>query len=169
MIDSVAREIINAMKYDPERGTIHWRVPGHGRRMGIECGCIKSNKHYRYRAIKFQGVEYTAARIAWTIMTGKVPDFIINPKDGNSINIKWSNLQRGDKGVSQRNRRRIKKTSSGRTGVSPSKKGWEAYIGDGKGGKIYLGVFESFEGAERAREAEEIKRGYGKAHGLQPA
>ncbi|WP_139364680.1 HNH endonuclease [Vibrio parahaemolyticus] len=48
-----------------------------------------------WRRIVIDGKEYTSGQIAWSIMTGHFPDFIIDHKDGDSLNDKWSNLRRG--------------------------------------------------------------------------
>lgn len=164
-MENVVARIQGIVTYDPDTGEIYWRVRGHGRRMGVQCGCVKKDT----RVIKIDGTDYTAARIAWIVMTGEVPKFIINHKDGRSINVRWDNLERGDNGISQRNSPKTKKTRTGIVGVSPHNGGFEAYIGDGSGGKVHLGKFDDIERAKDVRRRAEKERGYGRAHGFQSA
>ena len=85
--------------YDPKTGIITWIRGGKGRSLGKVAGSIKKTKSgYTYRRIKFEGVEYSAARIAWVIQTGKLPDFIIDHINNNALDVSWNNLRRGDTG-----------------------------------------------------------------------
>lgn len=160
-------DILSNFKYDPIKGTIHWRTRGAGRRMAFQAGSIKRPSGARpYRRIKFMGIEYTASKIAWIIKTKTIPDFIIDHVDGDPINISWENLRRGDNCVSHRNSRMNKPPSSGHTGIYPKNGGWQVYIGDGRGGVSYVGFDMDLAVAIQMRVDAETALHYSEEHSV---
>ncbi|EGQ9298919.1 hypothetical protein E4T16_15230 [Vibrio parahaemolyticus] len=158
-------KIRNQLTYDPDSGIIQWKESGRGRRANLVAGCVKRKKGNVWRRIVIDGKEYTSGQIAWSIMTGHFPDFIIDHKDGDSLNDKWSNLRRGDNCVAQRNLARSRRNKTGVTGVKQSNGYFVAYIGVGKKQK-YLGSTSDFFEAVCLRKRAEKQYNYSPRHGL---
>ncbi|EMY6611164.1 MULTISPECIES: HNH endonuclease [Vibrio] len=160
----VATLIKNQLTYDPETGVIHWKEPGRGRRANLVAGCVKQKQDNTWRRIVVDGAEYTSGQIAWSIMTGKFPEFIIDHIDGDSLNDAWCNLRRGDNCVAQRNLAKSKRNKTGVTGVKFSKGTYTAYIGTGNKQK-YLGSSRDFFEAICLRKRAEAQYNYSPRHG----
>jgi hypothetical protein len=88
-------------------------------------------------------------------MTGEFPD-VIDHKDGNRLNNKWSNLRSVTLKENAQNVRPSKNSSSGVVGVSPyNGTKWRAWITvDYK--HIHLGVYETLDLAISARKNAEL-------------
>lgn len=88
---ALLREYLN---YDPETGELTWkkRPP----RSNIEPGTLvgrRANSKGYYQII-FRGKEYRQHRIIWKMVTGEDPGaFLLDHKDGNFLNNRWSNLR----------------------------------------------------------------------------
>lgn len=155
--------IISNVEYNPDTGILTWARPASGRRMGVPIGSRKRMGNRYYRRIRCNGHEYTAARIAWAIMTGSLPDFNLTYADGDSENLIWTNIIRGDKCVSHRNLKMSCRSASGYIGIYPHADGFKVYIGTGDGGK-YVGFKKHLSDARALRAEKEKELGYGCAH-----
>ncbi|CAH7419396.1 putative HNH endonuclease [Vibrio chagasii] len=161
----LVNRIKSQLSYCPETGQIKWKQSGTGRRNNLIAGNKRTHNGYTWNRIAFEGKEYTAAQIAWVIMNGEIPAFIINHKDGDSTNDTWSNLQRGDNCITQRNQRKSSRNKTGITGVRLNNGYYLAYIGSGNG-QEYLGCRSNLFDAACLRKSAEAKLGYSARHGI---
>jgi hypothetical protein len=70
-----AKQLKKLVSYDPVTGLFTRLVPSCGGR--VPAGFVFRPKTWnQYQHIKIGGVQYTAHRLAWVLMTGKQPDFI---------------------------------------------------------------------------------------------
>ncbi|MCG7552091.1 HNH endonuclease [Pseudoalteromonas sp. Of11M-6] len=159
----------NQLDYNPETGVFKWRETGSGRRKDLVAGCVKSKRNDRnvWCRIVFDGQEYTSGQLAWALMTGEFPDFIIDHIDQDPLNDKWSNLRRGDACVDQRNNKKSIRNKTGVVGVKFHKTSskYHAFIGAG-GKQKYLGSSDDFFEAVCMRKRAEIEYKYSPNHGL---
>lgn len=164
---SDAVRLKNQLTYDPDTGIFKWKESGKGRRSNLIAGCVRKKGTNVWRKIRFEGEDYTSGQLAWLLMTGVFPGFIIDHIDGDPLNDRWSNLRRGDKCVAQRNLRKNSRNKTGVSGVRYRKrnKTFVAYIGAGAGNQKYLGCSPDFFEAVCLRKSEELKLGYSERHG----
>lgn len=143
------------LHYNPDTG-IYINMVDRGR---ARKGNISGTKNKGYISIMLDGHMYQAHRLAWFYMTGKWPDKIIDHKDGNGLNNRFSNLRDASHSQNQFNRRKNKGTLAGFKGVSFNKKSqrWKASINFNKK-TYYLGYFETPEEASEAynKKAKEL-------------
>lgn len=90
--------LLELVEYLPESGFLIWRK----RRGRVPAGSVagtlhisKTRTNYRYIAIKIDGVQYPAHRIAWFYMKGEMPpeNVQIDHHDGDSLDNRWDNLR----------------------------------------------------------------------------
>ncbi len=113
-----------------------------------------------YVIIKVDDRPIQAHRIIWAIAFGQWPEIIdhINGQPGDN---RLSNLRNCDRRLNQRNQKRHRTNTSGRTGVAWDRfRGcWVAYIRMG-GTQFNLGGYNSFEDAVNARLTAEKQNGF---------
>lgn len=93
--------VSNALSYDPETGIFRWLVnAARNVKAGDVAGCVKglrlnkrTGKQTRYMYIRFDNIETPAARIAWLLHYGVYPEGNVLFVDGDTINLKISNLR----------------------------------------------------------------------------
>lgn len=160
-------KIINQIAYDPLTGIFKWKESGKGRRKDLIAGCVKQKGNNIWRRIVIDGQEYTSGQLAWIIMKGEIPEFIIDHIDGNPLNDKWENIRRGDNSIDQRNAKLNRRNRTGVAGVKfmPKENQYHAFIGTGKDGQKYLGCSKDFFEAVCLRKSAENKLGYSYRHG----
>jgi len=167
LIDAI--KLKNQLTYDPTTGVFKWKESGKGRRKSLIAGCIKKKRGGLnvWRRIVFDGVEYTSGQLAWVLMNGEFPPFIIDHIDGDPLNDKWENLRPGNNCVDQRNQRKSIRNTSGVVGVKwhASSSKYHVYIGAG-GVQKYLGCTDDFFQAVCIRKKAEIKYNYSYRHGV---
>ncbi len=79
------------LDYNPETGAIVWKKnTAKCDRVGDEAG--KKPGYHGHRIISLDKRDYLAQRLAWAIMTGRFPSGRLFFKDGDKLNLKWSNL-----------------------------------------------------------------------------
>lgn len=157
----------NQLRYDPLTGIFKWKDSGSGRRKNLIAGCVKKKGDNTWRRIVFDGDEYTSGQMAWALMRGALPEFVIDHIDGDPLNDKWANLRRGDGSVDQRNCRKSFRNKTGVVGVRLMGDGktYHAFIGIGGRVQKYLGSSVDFFEAVCMRKSAERKYGYSDRHG----
>lgn len=138
------RELFN---YDPETGVFKRRIATgrHGCNMaGTVAGCLKS---HGYIALRIEGTECYAHRLAWLYIHDKWPSHEIDHINGNKSDNRLTNLRDI---IPRNNKENIRAATvgnkSGFLGVSPYRGRWQASICIG-GKQHWLGIFSSPESA----------------------
>lgn len=160
---SRAKELFN---YDPDTGKLYWKKSTSNRvHAGTEAGNVFGTR-IKYMQTSVDGVKMLVHRIAWLLMTGKMPKFEIGHEDGDGLNNKWMNLKDVTSSENNQNLSKRSDNSSGFTGVarhSTSTK-WVAQA-QLKGKYIYGGMFEKIEDAVEARRTLNKKFNFHTNHG----
>jgi HNH endonuclease/AP2 domain len=134
------RELLH---YDKETGEFRWleRV-GNELRPGSVAGYVQLHVH---------GRNYRAHQLAWLYVKGRWGRPMIDHRDGNSTNNRWSNLRRATASQNNANRRRPRHNTSGYKGAVLCRKSgrWHAFIRS-KRRRIYLGSFPTPQAAHAA-------------------
>lgn len=92
-------EVSKVLSYDPVTGAFTWLVDvARNVKAGDKAGCPKScrkknGKQARYVYIRLNNIETPAARIAWLLSHGKFPVGNLQFEDGNTENLRLSNLK----------------------------------------------------------------------------
>lgn len=159
-----AARVRQLLRYDPETGLFSWAERTgpysprwNARFAGKQAGYSTATG---YIAIKLDGHNISAHRIAWVMMTGRWPN-VVDHLNGNPSDNRWVNLRNVDMAANQRNQKRHRSNTSGRTGVSWDRfRGcWVAYI-KVDGTQINLGGYDSFNSAVDARINAEKEYGF---------
>lgn len=140
-------DVSASIKYFPDTGEFYrlrwgrWIKTGYGQPDG-------------YVIVYFKGRNYSAARVAWLLMTGEWPDGEVDHIDINKSNNVWSNLRLATPSQNCANKPTYKQNTSGKKGVHEFiNRGvggrWRARIGV-NGKRISLGLFNSPEEAHEA-------------------
>jgi hypothetical protein len=156
------REVLD---YNPDTGVFTWKVTYKNTKAGDVAGAIFRNKgkHTYYVMICVDSKHYRAHSLAWLWVHGWWPDGI-DHIDRDGTNNRMSNLIEvvgpEEKSKQRYNARLSRNNTSGHNGVywKNDNGKWCATIGNGDGGKSFLGYFTTFEEAVAARQAAEIKR-----------
>ena len=124
-------------------------------------------KKTNYIRVKINDASYTAHRLAFLYMTGKIPK-TIDHFDQNKHNNKWNNIFAATFQENSRNRAINKNSKSGITGVYWHKAAfkWRAEVMVNKK-HIHLGYFINKQDAIEARHAANIKYGFNPNQGKQ--
>lgn len=174
-----ASDLKEIFDYDPQTGDVfykprprrffktdfyfkRWNTIYSGRKART-IGASGGTKDYFYASVNQRHV--ACHRIAFAVMTGKLPD-MVDHIDGNGLNNKWSNLRKANRSANQKNMKLMKNNKSGVSGVSYSKgyKGWVAIIYH-KNERIPLGCSKDKFEAICKRKSAELKYGYHANHG----
>jgi hypothetical protein len=137
------------LDYDPLMGTFFWRVNRSSNALsGALAGCRDSRG---YIHVRIDGSRYLAHRLAFLIITGKWPNFIVDHIDGDPSNNCWKNLREATKSQNGANSRTRIKSTSGFKGVYWDAQGkkWRARIRV-QGRSVSLGFFYTKEEAAEA-------------------
>ena len=134
------RELLH---YDDETGVFRWwKRVGDEIRLGEVAGYTEIHIHRRY---------YRAHQLAWMYVKGRWCRPMVDHRDGNATNNRWSNLRRATASQNNANRRRSRNNTSGYKGVHLCGRSgrWRAIIYN-KHRKTYLGLFTTPEAAHAA-------------------
>ena len=105
------------LTYDPESGTLRWKVTLCSTAIAGNIAGTKTRKGYI--RIQIKGHRYYAHRIAWTLTYGKIPDgYEIDHKDLDKTNNKINNLRLVTKSQNLSNRGKQHNNKTGVKGVS---------------------------------------------------
>jgi len=137
------------LDYDPETGEFRWRVrKKRGHSVGDIAGCRARSDSW---SIRIDGRSYQAHQLAWLYMEGEWGEPVIDHRDGNPLNNRFSNLRLSTYSDNAANRGRMRSNTSGFKGAvfDPRTDKWRAQIS--KDGRRYcLGRYAT---AEEAHEA----------------
>ena len=173
-----AEYLAECFSYEPETGILTWkerpdshfsapkfRKAFNTKSAGKEAGTLDRNG---YLVLRLAGSTHRVHRIIWALVYGQWPT-IIDHIDRDKLNNKISNLREVDARTNCRNKSVQKNNkTTGVLGVSKSDSWGGKYgarITDQDGKVVWLGLHESLEAAAAARQAAEIKYGYGVANG----
>jgi HNH endonuclease len=114
---------------------------------GVIAGLSKNGERV---AIAIDGKHYRAHRLAWFYMTGKWPKGVIDHRDGNQANNRFSNLRDVSRKLNQQNMRRAHQDNkTGYLGVTVYRGRYRATIWHNKKQHL-VGMFDRAEDAHRA-------------------
>ena len=151
---------MSQLAYNPNTGDFQWLVSKNGFHGAIKVGAIAGTMKDGYTQITCDQRFYRAHRLAWLFMTGSFPatGFEIDHINGIRNDNRWSNLRLVTRSQNNMNSGKSVANKSGAKGVSMDKtiNKWLARIQVNKK-IIYLGHFESFEEAAKARKEAEAK------------
>lgn len=112
-----AEEAHRRWRYDPETGHFFWRIrPMNTIVIGSRAGSFDG----KYWALRFEKKDYSAARVAWLMMTGSWPAGQIDHKNRDKTDDRFANLREATLVQNSYNRMRKKKNKVGVKGVHPS-------------------------------------------------
>lgn len=136
--------------YNPDTGVFTYKVKTCKK---VRVGSLAGYKNGRNISIVIDRIKYKAHRLAWMYMTGDDPeDYIIDHRDRNAYNNRFSNLRKATQKQNARNRTTNACNVLGLKGVklvNGCKNRYEASItADSK--VIYLGAFKTPEEAHQA-------------------
>jgi len=106
--------------YDPDAGSLKWRIARQGIRPGWEAGylCTGDGTRHGYRLVMVDGVFHMVHRVAWTHFYGEWPRGAIDHINGKRTDNRIQNLRVATLSENQHNRHRVAKNNkSGTTGV----------------------------------------------------
>jgi hypothetical protein len=169
--EEVAAEARRLFFYHAETGLILRRCYWMGKNVGEEAGTQRTDADgMTYRSVSIKYKIFMSHRVAWLLHYGRWPAMQIDHKDGDGLNNRIGNLSEVTNKQNAMNQKLNAKNSSGVTGVRWHKlaKKWTARIVQDQR-EIYLGLFESFEDAVRARKDAESKYGFSDRHGTKEA
>lgn len=137
--------IKNRLRYDRDSGSLFWRD---GPRAGEEAGGIGG---HGYRHVNFSGRMMLTHRIAWFLVYGAWPEYMIDHIDGDKLNNRFHNLRDIPMRGNQQNVGKRKDNKTGFIGVTPHFRKWKAVIRH-CGDPIYLGLYDTAEDAAASYE-----------------
>lgn len=140
---------INALlSYDPETGRLFWLSRNSNRtKIGDEAGTLAGNG---YRYVSICGHRVLVHRLIFFIQTGAWPTGIIDHKDCDPLNNRWSNLRDCNHKTNAENKQNPQSNNRlGVLGVSLSRGKFKAQIQVNKKNKC-IGRFDTIEDAEEA-------------------
>jgi hypothetical protein len=93
-------EVFEAIEYNPETGSFTWKVDASKNvKKGMMAGTVKSARHRTtgqvksYLYIRYKDREMVGSRVAWLLHYGVWPDRSVMFVDGDTANLKISNLK----------------------------------------------------------------------------
>ena len=143
-----AERLRQALTYEPQTGKFRWA--SQVKKTTIVGALVGYMTKSGTLVIYLDGRSYLAHRLAWLWMTGSWPVNVIDHRDTNSSNNRWSNLRDVTNSVNQQNKRRARKDNrTGVIGVQPIGPKFQARI-QLNGVSTYLGLHPTVEEAHEA-------------------
>lgn len=146
-------QLSEILRYYPKTGKFY-ELRGKKKLLGNEIGNIQYKNRDLLKeprlVITVDGVKYYAHRLAWVIMTGVEPVALVDHKNGNPLDNRWTNLRAATHGQNNSNRKKTKANTTGYKGVSLDKQGFiRASITYNKK-TYYLGRYDTMKEAHAA-------------------
>lgn len=140
------REVLD---YNPKTGVFVWRIRTSSRAGAGDVAGFGDGKGYT--AIRVDGIQVFAHRLAWFWIHGVWPTGVIDHRDGVTTNNAIQNLRDVNHASNMQNLKSAKcdNSTSGLLGVVPSRGRWVAQIRAG-GKKHHLGVYDTPEEAHQS-------------------
>ncbi len=142
--------------YDPETGILTWRISTmtgqHRKVFAARAGAVagSSASSHGYSVIRLDRKLYLIHRLVWFYMTGTWPADQIDHRNGIRHDNRIANLREATQSLNMENMRRPRSNNkSGFLGVYKRRGRWMTAIRT-KGGRIYLGPFDTPEEASIA-------------------
>lgn len=135
-----AERLREVLDYDPETGVFVWRIRTSSRAGASDTAGFGDGKGYL--AIRVDGAQVFAHRLAWFWVHGAWPNGVIDHIDGITTNNAIRNLRDVNHASNMQNLKGAKRdnAASGLLGVVPSRDKWVAQIRVGRK-KYHLGVY----------------------------
>lgn len=149
--------------YDPRTGKV-FRITENG---PLDVGTKHTGgSGYRktYLRARVGGKQIYLHRLAWRLFYGDWPQGEIDHINGNGMDNRLENLRVVNRRQNRMNCRVLKRNTTGQAGVRKRGSKWIAQIKH-KGKYRYLGSFDDFESARKARVDEQIRLGFSPDHG----
>ena len=138
------------LEYNPVTGIFIWLVKRKKMNPGDVAGHVNKKGYVK---ISINDKAYSAHRLAYLYMMGEWPPELMDHRDGNKTNNRWSNIRPATPLVNAQNVHRVSKRSKlGILGVSPPQKGRRRFKASIQhlGAAIHLGYHDTPEQAKRA-------------------
>jgi hypothetical protein len=150
------QELRRLFTYDPRTGLLYWRIASGRQPAGAIAGCRAPDGRI---LVSVDGRLQKAHRVIWKMMTGKEPPHLIDHRDRNGCNNRWSNLRKATKSQNNMNSDTIPRhNTSGIRGVSFfSRTGRYRATIKKDGVSHHLGYFDSPEAAAQAYRAAALR------------
>lgn len=156
--------ILSRISYAQLSGKLIWKARGverpshnqwNARFAGKEAGSKESDGYIR---VGLSGGRFHAHIIAWCIMAGEWPAHLIDHKDCDPSNNRWTNLRAATASQNGHNSRVAKNNSSGIKGVRyiGAKRLWQARVAK-DGTRHLIGYFKTPEQAKIARDSAAVR------------
>lgn len=141
----------NLIAYDPNDGSFRWKLNHGGQREGCIAGSLRRDG---YVAIKMDGRQYLAHRLAFLFLAGRWPDDKIDHINGNRADNRAENIRQASQADNCQNRALRSDSATGLVGVSFHKATgkFSAKI-TLRGNQRHLGLFECPQEAHQAYAA----------------
>lgn len=154
-----AKLVRKSFSYNPKEGILRWATHRRGVQFGRRAGYLnKGSGHY---SVSVLGHDFYVHVVVWLWVTGRWPNKLVDHRDGDKTNDKWSNLRLATKSQNAMNSKLRSDNRTGVKGVFEQRNGkFTAYI-DSNRRRVYLGhAFKSLADAAQARkEAEKLYHG----------
>lgn len=110
--------------YDPDSGIVRWRRDSRYTKAGERADKTFFNKqnNYWYSRIALCGQHYATATIIWVYVTGRFPKTLVDHKDLDATNNRWTNLREATQSQNVANQRLSNRNTSGFKNVYWSKR-----------------------------------------------
>jgi hypothetical protein len=132
-------EVDELLAYDPENGSLTWKVDAGTKRAGSIAGCFNVEM---YPVVRIRGRLYKLHRIAWLLFYGAWPVNQIDHRDGDKMNLKIGNFRAATCFGNAQNKKLVSYNTSGIKGVSWHRRAgkWVVQI-TSNGEYRYLGLY----------------------------
>ena len=152
MADLISKEAIEKiLAYNSETGVFTWKISPS---LAVKSGDLAGTNIGGYIRIGINGRVYSAHRLAWLIIYGKIPEFDIDHINGNKSDNSAKNLRVATDCQNSWNSKKSRRNKSGIKGVFWYKAGkkWAAQVRK-NGVKYFLGYYKDISKAEMAVKA----------------